>query len=165
MEKNNYILILKEDLKKKNLILDKIILANQKQADALDDPNLDPDDFDHIVEEKANLIEQLEKLDDGFEQVYARVREELQDNKDAYKEDIALMQKMIRQLTDKSATIQVQEMRNKDKMTQKFAAIKKQVREIRSSQKVVNQYYRNMMKTNYIDPQFWTTRSSVFWMQ
>lgn len=154
MEKNNYILILKEDLKKKNLILDKIILANQKQADALDDPNLDPDDFDHIVEEKANLIEQLEKLDDGFEQVYARVREELQDNKDAYKEDIALMQKMIRQLTDKSATIQVQEMRNKDKMTQKFAAIKKQVREIRSSQKVVNQYYRNMMKTNYIDPQF-----------
>ena len=154
MEKNNYILILKEDLKKKNLILDKIILANQKQADALDDPNLDPDDFDHIVEEKADLIEQLEKLDDGFEQVYARVREELQDNKDVYKEDIALMQKMIRQLTDKSATIQVQEMRNKDKMTQKFAAIKKQVREIRSSQKVVNQYYRNMMKTNYIDPQF-----------
>lgn len=154
MEKNNYILVLEEDLKKKNLILDKIILANQKQSDALDDPNLDPDDFDRIVEEKAALIEQLEKLDDGFEQVYARVREELQDNKDAYKEDIALMQKMIRQLTDKSATIQVQEMRNKDKMTQKFAAIKKQVREIRSSQKVVNQYYRNMMKTNYIDPQF-----------
>ena len=37
---------------------------------------------------------------------------------------------------------------------QKFTEVKKQVREIRSSQKVVNQYYRNMMKTNYIDPQF-----------
>lgn len=154
MEKNNYILILEQDLKKKNLVLDKMIVANQKQADALEDPNLDPDDFDRIVEEKAELIEQLEKLDSGFEQVYARVRDELQQNKDAYKEDIALMQKLIRQLTDKSATIQAQEMRNKDMMTKKFAAVKKQVREIRSSQKVVNQYYRNMMKTNYVEPQF-----------
>lgn len=154
MEKNNYILILEQDLKKKNVVLDKIILANQKQHDALEDPNLDPDDFDKIVAEKAELIEQLEKLDAGFEQVYARVREELQENKDLYKEDIALMQKLIRQLTDKSATIQTQEMRNKDLMTQKFSTVKKQVREIRSSQKVVNEYYRNMMKTNYIDPQF-----------
>lgn len=154
MEKNNYILILEQDLKKKNLVLDKMIVANQKQADALEDPNLDPDDFDRIVEEKAELIEQLEKLDSGFEQVYARVRDELQENRDFYKEDIALMQKLIRQLTDKSATIQAQEMRNKDMMTKKFAAVKKQVREIRSSQKVVNQYYRNMMKTNYVEPQF-----------
>lgn len=151
---NTYILILEQDLKKKNLILDKIIIANQKQRDALEDPNLDPDDFDKIVEEKAGLIEQLDQLDAGFEQVYNRVRDELQENKEAYKEDIALMQKLIRELTEKSATIQTQEMRNKDLMTQKFSAIKKQVREIRSSQKIVNQYYRNMMKANYVDPQF-----------
>lgn len=151
---NTYILILEQDLKKKNLILDKIMIANQKQRDALEDPNLDPEDFDKIVEEKAGLIEQLEQLDIGFEQVYHRVRDELQDNKEAYKEDIALMQKLIRELTEKSATIQTQEMRNKDLMTQKFSAIKKQVREIRSSQKIVNQYYRNMMKANYVDPQF-----------
>lgn len=151
---NAYILILEQDLKKKNLILDKIIIANQKQRDALEDPNLDPDDFDKIVEEKAGLIEQLDQLDAGFEQVYNRVRDELQENKEAYKEDIALMQKLIRELTEKSATIQTQEMRNKDLMTQKFSAIKKQVREIRSSQKIVNQYYRNMMKANYVDPQF-----------
>ena len=154
MEHRNYINILLQDLRKKNLVLDQIIEANLKQRDALEDPNLDPDDFDTIVEHKAKLIEQLEQLDDGFEQIYARVREELMTNKAQYAGEIKEMQALIRQLTDKSASIETQEQRNKAMMTQKFAMVRKQVREIRSSQKVVNQYYQNMMKTNYIDPQF-----------
>ena len=154
MEHRNYINILLQDLRKKNLVLDQIIEANLKQRDALEDPNLDPDDFDTIVEYKAKLIEQLEQLDDGFEQIYARVREELMTNKAQYAGEIKEMQALIRQLTDKSASIETQEQRNKAMMTQKFAKVRKQVREIRSSQKVVNQYYQNMMKTNYIDPQF-----------
>lgn len=153
-DKNNYIEVLIQSLKKKNQVLDSIIHANHSQKEALEDPNLDPDDFDVTVEEKAALMDQLNQLDDGFEQIYARVREELQENRENYKEEIHQMQELIRQLTDKSTAIQAQELRNKDLMSQKFASIKKQVREIRSSQKVVNQYYRNMMKTNYIDPQF-----------
>ncbi len=154
MEHKNYINILLQDLRKKNLVLDQIMEANFKQRDALEDPNLDPDDFDVIVEQKAKLIEQLEQLDDGFEQIYARVREELTSNKAQYAGEIKEMQALIRQLTDKSASIEVQEQRNKALMTQKFNSVRKQVREIRASQKVVNQYYHNMMKTNFIDPQF-----------
>lgn len=155
MESKNYINILKQDLTKKNHILNQIMDANQRQKDALEDPNLDPDDFDVIVEEKAKLIEQLEQLDDGFEQIYARVRDELQENGDAYKEDIKEMQALIRELTEKNAEIQTQEQRNKALMTQKFAMVKKKLREIRSSQKVVNQYYQSMMKKGYVEPQFW----------
>ncbi len=154
MTSNNYIMILLQDLKKKNHVLDRIISANQMQKDALEDPNLDPEDFDKIVEEKSRLIEELDQLDSGFEQIYARVREELQENKELYKEEIRQMQALIRELTDKSATIQTGELRNKELMQKKFAEVKKQVREIRSSQKIVNQYYQNMMKTNYVDPQF-----------
>lgn len=154
MEHKNYINILLQDLRKKNLVLDQIMEANLKQRDALEDPNLDPDDFDVIVEQKVKLIEQLEQLDDGFEQIYARVREELMTNKAQYAGEIKEMQALIRQLTDKSASIEVQEQRNKALMTQKFNSVRKQVREIRASQKVVNQYYHNMMKTNFIDPQF-----------
>lgn len=153
-DRNDYIGILLQSLRKKKQVLAAIILANQEQKDALEDPNLDPDDFDKIVENKSELIEQLEGLDEGFEQVYSRVREELQEHKDSYRQEIKQMQELIRELTDKSTVIQAQEKRNKDLMTTKFNAVKKQVREIRSSQKVVNQYYKNMMKTNYIDPQF-----------
>lgn len=154
MDNKNYVNILLQDLRKKKQVLDKIIRANQKQQDALEDPNLDPDDFDVIVEEKARLIEQLEQLDDGFAQIYERVREPLQSEKAQYADEIREMQQLIRQLTEKSADIEAQEQRNKALMTQKFASVRKQVREIRSSQKVVNRYYQNMMKSKFINPQF-----------
>lgn len=154
MEKNQYILIMLQSLKKKNQILDTIIALNKRQREELEDPALDPDDFDKTMQEKAVQIEALETLDAGFQEVYEKVREELQVNMDAYREDIAQMQDFIRRITEKSAAIQVDEARNKSLMEQKFAAVRKQVKEVRKSQKVVNQYYKNMMKTNYIEPQF-----------
>lgn len=154
MEKNQYIPIMLQSLKKKNQILDTIIVLNKRQREELEDPALDPDDFDKTVKEKAVQIEALETLDSGFQEVYEKVRDELQENKDAYREDIAQMQDYIRRITEKSAAIQVDEARNKSLMEQKFAAVRRQVKEVRKSQKVVNQYYKNMMKTNVIDPQF-----------
>lgn len=74
--------------------------------------------------------------------------------KELYKEEILQMQNSIRALTEKSMEIQAQEARNKQLMEQKFASVKKQVKEIRSSQKVVNQYYKNMMKKGYVEPHF-----------
>ena len=154
MEKNQYIPIMIQSLKKKNQILDRIIALNKRQREELETPALDPDDFDKTVQEKAEQIEALEALDAGFQEVYEKVRDELKDNMDAYQEDIAQMQDYIRRLTEKSATIQAEEARNKSLMEQKFTSVRKQVKEVRKSQKVVNQYYKNMMKTNYIDPQF-----------
>ena len=93
-------------------------------------------------------------LDNGFEKLYEKVRDELQTNKEDYKAEILEMQNHIRLLTEKSMEIQAQEARNKQLMEQKFASVRKQVREIRSSQKVVNQYYKNMMKKGYVEPHF-----------
>lgn len=149
-----YLTILMESLQKKIRILDQIILADQEQREALEDPNLDPDDFDRIVQKKADDIEQLEQLDAGFEEVFARVKEELDGNREQYKEQIHIMQDLIRKITDKSLLIQKQEAQNKELMEKKFAAVRSQAREVRKSQKIVNQYYKNMMKNNYNDPQF-----------
>ena len=134
--------------------MDTIMELNIQQKEELENPALDPDDFDRTVEKKAEQIQQLELLDNGFQELYEKVREELQSNREAYREDIACMQEYIRKLTDKSATIQAQEARNKDLMTQKFASVRKQVKEVRKSQKVVNQYYKSMMKANYMEAHF-----------
>lgn len=149
-----YLTILMESLQKKIRILDQIIMADQEQREALEDPNLDPDDFDRIVEKKAEFIDQLEQLDAGFEEVFARVKEELDGNREQYKEQIHIMQDLIRKITDKSLLIQKQEAQNKELMEKKFTAVRSQAREVRKSQKIVNQYYKNMMKNNYNDPQF-----------
>ena len=152
--KNTYISILIQSLEKKLHILDEIIAKNRVQRDGLEDPNLDPDDFDKTVRDKAALIEQLERLDAGFEEVFERVKKELEANREAYREEIRKMQELIRKITDKSMLIRRQEAENKRLMEQKFAAVRKQVKEVRQSQKVVNQYYKNMMKSGYVEPQF-----------
>ena len=154
MSKNPYIAILIQSLRKKEQVLDSISIINQRQKTELEDPSLDPDDFDKTVEEKAKRIAELEKLDDGFDEVFQKVRDDLTNHKEEYRDEIKTMQELIRSLTAKSATVQGQEARNKVLMEQKFTAIKGQVRKVRSSQKVVNQYYQNMMKVNLVDPQF-----------
>ncbi|MCI5873730.1 MAG: flagellar export chaperone FlgN [Clostridiales bacterium] len=154
MENSKYLPIMIQSLKKKEQILDQIIQINQQQREELENPALDPDDFDKTFAKKAELIESLETLDNGFQELFERVRNELEGNKETYREEIHQMQDYIRRLTEKSADIQTQEARNKDLMQQKFATVRKQVKEVRKSQKVVNQYYKSMMKGSYMEPQF-----------
>ena len=150
----NYLLIMIQSLKKKIQVLDSIIDANERQKVGLENPSLDPDDFDKIVEEKAKYIEHLDLLDQGFDKLFERVKETINADREAYKNEIREMQALITTITEKSNKIQVQEARNKDLMTQKFAKVRKQAKTVRASQQAVNQYYKNMKKLNYIDPQF-----------
>lgn len=151
---NAYVSIMIQSLLKKEGILDKIQNLNEEQKIQLEDPNLDPEDFDKIVGQKAVLIDEMDRLDEGFQELFLKVKEELDEKREIYKDEIRKMQGLIRRLTEKSMSIQRQEAQNKQLMEQKFSAVHKQVKEVRQSQKVVNQYYRNMMKTNYVDPQF-----------
>ena len=92
------------------------------------------------------MVEQLSKLDDGFSQIYDRVRADLTENRGAYSEDIAQMKRDITAIMDKSTAIQSQEKRNQVLMQQKFTSVKKQIKEVKKSRQAVNSYYRNMMK-------------------
>ena len=154
MPEKNYLQILEQSLKKKLAILNQIRLKNEEQRILLLDENLTPDDFENIVEEKGELIDKLELLDQGFEEIYERIREMLGVNKEQYSAEIQKLQELIRQVTAAGNSIQAEEKRNYKLAQEKFSSVKKQVREIKSSQKAVSEYYRSMTKTNYIDAQF-----------
>ena len=64
----DYIRIMAESLEKKKDILDRIIELNRQQKFLLQDPNLSPEDFEQNMKFKGELIEQLNFLDDGFEE-------------------------------------------------------------------------------------------------
>jgi len=72
MAENQYIAIMLQSLQKKEKVLNSIIQINKRQKEELENPSLDPDDFDKTVEEKSKLIEQLELLDNGFEKLYEK---------------------------------------------------------------------------------------------
>lgn len=154
MSDNQYIELLKQGLHKKLEILDTIIALNIQQKEMLGDPELDPDVLEENFKRKSDLVDELNMLDDGFEQVYERVKTLLSENRSMYAQDIKKMQKDIALIMDKSATIQSQEQRNKLLIQQKFATVRKQIKEVKQSKKAVSSYYQNMMKMNYVDPQF-----------
>lgn len=149
-----YIQIMLQSLEKKSRVLDQIIQLNEQQKTVLESADSPVEDFDETVEKKSALIEQMEQLDSGFEKLYDRVREELQTNKDVYKDQIRKMQEYIRAVTDKSVQIQTQEARNKELMTSRFARVKKQARQVRANSKATSSYYQSMSRTSVIDPQF-----------
>ena len=151
---NSYIEILKQSLTKKIELLDTIMALNVLQKDMLENPDLDPDELEENLNRKADLVEQLSKLDDGFSQIYDRVQADLTENRGAYSEDIAQMKRDITAIMDKSTAIQSQEKRNQVLMQQKFTSVKKQIKEVKKSRQAVNSYYRNMMKMGTPDSTF-----------
>jgi len=158
MQERDYIDILIESLKKKNEILDKIIEENEHQRVLTLDETLGPDDFSKTIDVKSDLIDELEKLDNGFEQLFERIKPIMETKKNAYKEEIKGMQEMIKLIVDKTVQIQQEELRNKQLIEHKFSSIKKQIREIKASQKAVNTYYKDVVKRNFLEAQFYDSR-------
>jgi flagellar biosynthesis/type III secretory pathway chaperone len=151
---NTYIDIMLQSLKKKIQVLEAIKKLNILQKDLLEDEKADADEFDQTVEDKGKLIEQLEQLDSGFDKLFERVREELQEHKEDYKPQIADMQTAIRTITALSMELQAQEAKNKDLMTRRFVSVKQKAKIVRTNTKAASQYYQNMMQLNHVDPQF-----------
>ena len=149
-----YIEIMIQSLSKKQQVLDAIIEQNIRQKDILENPKATVEEFDATVEAKSALIEQMQQLDSGFEKLFERVQEELSTHKEEHEESIRALQNGIRRITDKSMEIQAQEARNRDLMVRKFAYVKETAKSVRTNSKVANQYYKNMMKLNYVSPQF-----------
>lgn len=154
MNGEDYVTILAESLEKKNAILDEIQKINQEQKQILSDENLTPEMFEKTLDKKSALIDELNQLDEGFAQLYEKVRPEIQNHMKQYADLIRKMQEEIAKITDKTVAIQIEELRNKQLAENRFSAIKKQIREVKSSQKAVNTYYRNMMNRNVNESQF-----------
>ena len=126
-------------------ILGQIVELNRQQKLLLSDPNLLPEDFEKNMDYKSQFVEQLNLLDSGFEKMFERVNETLNGNRKQYAEEIHKMQDLIKEISAMTNTIQTQELRNRDEAARKFAEVREQVKGVRNSQKVVQQYYQNMM--------------------
>lgn len=155
MEKQ-YLSIMEQSLEKKIEILDCIIEKNQEQNVILNDPDMKWEDFDDNANRKMELIEEIDKLDEGFEDLFDRVKEELQspDGKEKHAQQIAHMQELIRQITEKSVSIQAQEARNKTLVEQYFRQSRERIRKGRTSSKAAMDYYKSMSQTSFVQSHF-----------
>lgn len=154
MSEENYLDILEQSLKKKLGILNQIREKNEQQRILLLDKELAPEDFEENINQKAALVDELNLLDEGFEEIYARIQQQLNAGRERYQEQIKKLQELIREVTAEGSSIQAEEQRNYKLAQKKFESVKKQVREVKASHKAVSQYYHNMTQGHQIEAQF-----------
>lgn len=153
---NDYVIALRESLEKKLKVVEEIRRISELQNELVSETGFDFQKLDTYVDDKAVCIEKLEKLDEGFEILYERVREELQGNKDKYADEIAKMQDLISRITEENVSIQAIEMRNKVTIEQAFRDEHKNLGENRRSLSAAKNYYQQMsasgiLTSNYLD--------------
>ena len=140
----NYLLVLEESLKKKITILNELVSLTNVQKDIVMKEQFDDEAFNTNVEQKAALINELEKLDRGFQILYDNVKAQIEGNKQLYKEDIQRLQEDITLVMDKSASLMVMESKNKELIKSRFSSLKKEARQMKKSRELAARYYKTM---------------------
>lgn len=150
--------ILLQSLEKKNKLLDQMILQNNVQEEILKQEEFDMDAFDVVIDKQSSYVEELDKLDQGFEAVYDRVRDELMNNKERYRTEIKRMQEQIQQITDKIVTLNAGNIRNKMLAENQFKKKKREIGSGVSKNKAAQNYYNNMNNLNYTASYFYDNK-------
>ena len=151
---DNYLEILQESLVKKREILDCILEISQKQIALLEGPDMTLEKYDQYVDRKSECIERLQNLDEGFEILYEKISEALSQNRERYADQIHILQGLIREVTERSVSIQAMEARNKKQVEEYFRKERKLIQSARISSKAAMDYYENVNRLKYVEAQF-----------
>lgn len=150
----NSLSILSESLDSKQELLKRIQEYNRRQEKIFSGETADLEAFDAALEEKGKLIDEINRLDAGFETLYQRLSGELKANRQRYAAQIKELQQKIAVVTELSVTVQAQEARNKQLVEQYFAKRRAGIKEGRVSSRAAYNYYKNMSNANAVPPQF-----------
>lgn len=146
-EIDNYLQLMIESLKKKEILLDRIIDKNEKQNACVKDKtyeDVDWDAFNLLVAEKESAIDRIIAIDEGFENTYMIVKDEIIQNRERYRDKVKELQDIITRLTDKGIRIQTGEERNRSIIDGIFLKTRQEIKKQRTGLKAATTYYNTM---------------------
>lgn len=150
--------ILSESLDRKLEVLQKIQEYNKRQEEVFSADKVDISQFDAAVEEKQHLIDEVVRLDDGFEILYEKLAKELEGNRQRYAAQIKELQVKVAKVTELSMSVQAQEARNKKLVEHYFARERAGIGQRRKSAKSAFDYYKSMSGAGYVPPQMYDNK-------
>lgn len=145
---NMYMDLLKASIRKKIELLNVILAITEQQEKLIALDQLEDSSFDRTMLQKEEQISNLLKVDEGFNQLYLHIKDELAKNRNEYKADIEELQQLIKEMTDLSVMIEALEKRNKSRMESYFTGRRKDIKTRRLNNKSVSSYYKSMTKLN-----------------
>ena len=148
-----YLQILIESLEKKIIVLDQIIDMDKRQAEISEHQPMDMEAYDEVVEEKDKLVDEINRLDDGFSSTYELIGDEVKNHPQQYREQVLKLQELIRAAVDRGVTIEAQEKRNRAALENVFRMKRQEIKKLKTSASAATRYYKSMSRINDIDPQ------------
>ena len=140
----SYIQILVNTLQKQIETLKEILELTKEQRRIADHSDFDEAMLEETLNKKEVLIAKLNELDDGFISVYGRVRKEVKEHKELYKDELRQLQSLIKECTDLGVEIKVLEERNRDKFAQCFSGKYREYGSQRVAAEVASRYHQTM---------------------
>ena len=140
-----YVSMMTDSLQKKKDILTVLYEQTKEQETLLlADGQMDVDRFEELLEEKGKGIDELNSLDNGFDNLFKKLGQELTINRGAYEKEILHMKGLIGDITELSTGITVLEKRNHDRFAGYIADERKRFREASKSQQTAASYAQSM---------------------
>lgn len=140
-----YVNVLEDSLSKKISLLNSILELTKEQETLLKAESFDEEAFRAVLEKKQVYIDKLEELDNGFESIFERVKEELKDKKEQYKSNILRLQKQISVITELGVDIEALERRNKSALERVLSEEKNKIKGNRLGNQGAVSYYNQMV--------------------
>ena len=154
MDTENYLQIMIDSLVQKEELLKQIVDYNEKQQAIITAAEFDEQAFEQNLSDKGELVEKILKLDEGFNSVFNRVKDEVQHNKAKFKQPLQRLKELVSAVTDLGVRIQAQELRNKQLVEKRFAQMRKELSNVKSQNSEMSAYYKNANKLNNYESHF-----------
>lgn len=141
---SNYLEMLSVSLDRKIAILSELFRLTAIQKNIASADTFDEDKFSETVEAKGAILDELDRLDNGFQLLYNNVKKQIDENRTQYAEEIKLIQSKISKIMDDSAALTVAEEANKKLIESKFASVRKEIHQVKKSRNTAANYYKTM---------------------
>ncbi len=143
----------------KDELLTKIYEETREQEAILDTDPFSEEAFDGTLQRKEEHIEKLAQYDQGFEQIFARIKDEVIANKERYRTPVENMQRLIGEVTEKAMRIRSLEQKNRVKLEIYFNSRRQQIKNFNVSNRTVSNYYKSMSSGGKADAYFMDKKS------
>lgn len=157
-EERAYIGILADTLQKEKTLLSEVLELTREQSVIADSSAFDEAMLEDTMSRKDDLILRLNELDEGFVSVYERVRRQVLGFGTQYEEALRELQTLVKQCTDLSVEIKVQEERNRSKFARRFAEKHREYGSQRTAVSVATRYNQTMRGGQIADSYFFNKK-------
>lgn len=144
----SYIELLIDGSKKKKDLLMRLYEITKEQAAIAKQEDFQLKDFNATISQKETCLKNIKVLDNGFNSIYERIRQDLLRDKLTYEEKLKELKALIGEIADIGFQIQVEEERNKQLIERQLSRHKKEIKQFKTSRKTVTSYYKNMKNTH-----------------